>query len=312
MREREHAELRAFVAIADHGSFVRAAAHLRMSASALSQTIRSLETRLGVRLLHRTTRSVRPSEAGERLLAGLRPALAELDAAVAAVVASRGTPSGPLRINASRIAAVHYLAPLAGPFLAAYPDVSLDVVVDDRLVDIVAGGFDAGVRLGERLARDMIAVPLGGTLEMMVVASPAYLERHGTPRSPRDLAGHRCLSYRKPSDGSPYRWELARGGETLDVAVDGPLIVDEPEMLTRVVLDGAGIAYLFAHQVRALVERGALVHLLRDWTPAFPGFHIYYPSRRHMAPALRAFLDFVAAGRERAGGVTGGGDGSRA
>ncbi|RWI50304.1 MAG: LysR family transcriptional regulator [Mesorhizobium sp.] len=292
MRGSEHAELRAFVAISDHGSFVRAAAHLGMSASALSQTIRSLEGRLGVRLLNRTTRSVRLSSAGERLLSRLRPALADLDAAVAAVADARETPSGPLRLNASRIAAIHYIAPFVGPFLAAYPEVKLDVVVDDRLVDIVSGGFDAGVRLGERIAKDMVAVKLSGDLEMMIVASPAYLARHGTPRSPHDLGGHRCLSYREPTNGSPYRWELDRKGEKLEVAVDGPLIVTEPEMLTQIAQDGAGIAYLFAHQVRDLVASGALVHLLQDWTPAFPGFYVYYPSRRHMAPPLRAFLDF--------------------
>lgn len=294
MRGSDHAELRAFVAIADHGSFVRAAAHLGMSASALSQIIRSLEERLGVRLLNRTTRSVMPSEAGEQLLARLRPALADLDAAVASVAASRDTPSGSLRINSSRIAAVHYIAPFVGPFLVAYPYVKLEVVVDDRLIDIVSGGFDAGVRLGERLAKDMIAVRLSGDLEMMIVASPEYLARHGTPQSPQDLAGHRCLSYRTPSDGSPYRWELDRDGEKLEIAVDGPLIVNEPEMLTHVVLDAAGIAYLFAYQIRELIERGSLVHLLPEWTPAFPGFYIYYPSRRHMAPPLRAFLDFIA------------------
>jgi DNA-binding transcriptional LysR family regulator len=296
MRGSDHAELRAFVAIADHGSFVRAAAHLRISASALSQIIRALEARLGVRLLNRTTRSVAPSEAGAQLLSRLRPALADLDAAVAAVAMARETPSGSLRVNASRIAAVHYIAPLVGPFLKAYPDVKLEVVVDDRLIDIVAGGFDAGVRLGERLARDMVAVKLSGDLEMMMVAAPAYLERHGTPRTPQDLAGHRCLSYRTPTDGSLYRWELDRRGEKLDVAVDGPLIVTEPEMLTQVALAGAGIAYLFAHQVRDHVASGALVQLLPDWTPAFPGFYIYYPSRRHMAPPLRAFLDFMSRG----------------
>jgi DNA-binding transcriptional LysR family regulator len=298
MRGSEHAELRAFVAIAEHGSFARAAAHLHISPSALSQIIRSLEERLGVRLLNRTTRSVKPSGAGEHLLARLRPALADLDAAVASVAVLRDVPSGLLRINASRIAAIHHLAPLTGPFLRSFPHVKLEIVVDDQLIDIVATGFDAGVRLGERLDKDMVAVRLSDQLEMMMVASPAYLAEHGTPLDPRDLVHHRCLSYFNPSDGSAYRWELEHGSDRHAVTVEGPLLVNEPEMLTQVVLDGAGIAYLFAHQVRDLVASGALVHLLHAWTPRFPGFYIYYPSRRQMAPPLRAFLDFVAKHRD--------------
>lgn len=293
MRGSEYAQLRAFVAVVEHGSFVRAAAHLGMSASALSQTIRQLEERLDVRLLNRTTRSVSPSDAGARLLLRLQPALNEVDAALAGVTQAPGTPSGRLRINAPRIAAIHYLAPLIGPFLNTYPGVSLDIVTDERLVDMVAGGFDVGIRLGESLDQDMIAVELSGHLEMMVVASPAYIEQFGTPHSPHDLGEHQCLSYRWPTDGSLYRWEFERAGERLAISVNGPLVVTEPEMLTRVTLEGAGIAYLFEHQVREHISAGRLVHLLQDWTPAFPGFYLYYPSQRQMAPALRAFLDFV-------------------
>ena len=293
MRGSDHAALRAFAAIVEHGSFVRAAAHLRMSASALSQTIRTLEERLGSRLLNRTTRSVRPSAAGEKLFARLKPALDDLDAAVASVIASREEVAGTLRLNASRIAAIHYLAPIVGPFMAAHPAVELDIVVDDRIVDIVAGGFDAGIRLGERLASDMIATRLGGDLDMMIVASPAYIARRGRPEHPRDLLAHSCLSYRNPSDGSPYRWELSRGSETLDVAVEGPLIVSDPEMLVRIVRDVAGIAYLFSDLIPGLVESGELVRLLPEWTPPFPGFHLYHPSRRLVAKPLRAFIDFT-------------------
>ncbi|PTQ07819.1 LysR family transcriptional regulator [Sphingomonas oleivorans] len=293
MRGSDYAELRAFAAIVEHGSFVRAAAHLGISASALSQTIRGLEERLGVRLLNRTTRSVAPSEAGARFLTRLLPALADLDAAVADVTALRDTPAGLLRINATRLAAIHYLAPLIGPFLEAYPDITFDIVADDRLVDIVTGGFDAGVRLGERLEKDMVAVKLSGELEMMVVAAPSYLERFGTPGSPRDLQHHQCLNYRWPTDLSIYRWEFESGGERLEAAVEGPLVVNEPDILIRVALDGVGIAYLFEHQVRDLIADGKLVHLLKDWSPAFPGFYLYYPSRRQMAPPLRAFLDFI-------------------
>ncbi len=293
MRGSDYAELRAFAAIVEHGSFARAAAQLGLSRSALSQTIRGLEERLGLRLLNRTTRSLAPTEAGARLLAGLLPALADLDAAVANVRALRDTPTGVLRINASRIAAIHRLAPLIGPFQAAYPDIALDIVAEDRLVDIVAERFDAGLRLGEMIERDMVAVKLGGELELMVVAAPSYLERFGTPETPRDLRHHRCINFRWPTDGSLYRWEFERGAEKLEVAVEGPLTVTEPEVAIRAVLDGVGIGYLFDLQIGQLVETGRMVRLLADWTPPFPGFYLYYPSRRQMPPPLRAFLDFV-------------------
>ncbi|MBA8877654.1 LysR family transcriptional regulator [Phyllobacterium myrsinacearum] len=304
MRGSEHAELRAFAAIVEHGSFARAAAHLGVSASALSQTIRNMEERLGIRLLHRTTRSVRPSEAGEKFLTRLLPALTALDVAVAELVAARDVPSGTLRINSLRLAAIHYLGPLIGPFLAAYPDITMDIVVDERLVDIVAEGFDAGVRLGEKLEMDMVAVKLSGDLEMMVVATPDYLQRFGTPLTPRDLLQHRCLNYRWPTDGSLYRWEFERDGGQLQIAVNGPLMVNEPGMMPRIVADGAGIAYLFAHDIKDMVASGQLVQLLPEWTPTFPGFYLYYPSRRQMAPALRAFLDFIAANGSMARPVT--------
>jgi DNA-binding transcriptional LysR family regulator len=198
-----------------------------------------------------------------------------------------------LRLNASRIAAIHRLAPLIGPFQAAYPDIALDIVVEDRLVDIVAERFDAGLRLGEMVERDMVAVKLGGELELMVVAAPAYLERHGVPETPRDLRHHRCINFRWPTDLSLYRWEFERGAEKLEVAVEGPLTVTEPEVAIRAVLDGVGIGYLFDLQIRPLVEAGRMVRMLEDWTPPFPGFYLYYPSRRQMPPPLRAFLDFV-------------------
>lgn len=293
MRGNEYAQLQAFAAVIQQGSFVRAAAHLGMSASALSQTIRNMEERLDVRLLNRTTRSVSPTEMGARLLADLLPALASLDAALARLKTSSEGPHGLLRINTTRVAAIHHLAPLIGPFLQAYPGIQFDVVTDERLVDIVAGGFDAGVRLGKKLDKDMVAQGLGGDQEMMVVASAAYLERCGIPRTPQELIHHQCLTYRWPTDGSLYRWEFERNGELLEIEVKGPLVVTEPEMLTRVVLDGVGIAYLFRHQVAALVESGQLIHLLKEWTPAFPGFYLYYPSQRQMAPSLRAFIDFV-------------------
>ncbi|WP_119462664.1 LysR family transcriptional regulator [Rhodospirillaceae bacterium SYSU D60014] len=293
MRGSDYAELRAFAAIAEHGSFARAAAHLGVSPSALSQTIRGLEERLGIRLLNRTTRSVAPSEAGARLLTRLLPALADLDAAVADVRTLRDTPSGLLRINATRIAAVQYLAPLIGPFHHAYPDIVLDLVVEDRLIDIVAGRFDAGIRLGEMVEKDMIAVKLSGDVEMMVVAAPSYLNRFGTPQSPRELRHHRCINFRWPTDGNLYHWEFEHGEETLEAAVEGPLIVNEADVAVQAALDGVGIAYLFDHHAQPAIEAGKLVRLLDEWTPPFPGFYLYYPSRRQAPPTLRAFIDFL-------------------
>ena len=223
MRGSDYAELRAFAAVAEHGNFARAAARLGMSASALSQTIRTLEERMGIRLLNRTTRSVAPSEAGQRLLARLLPALADLDRAVADVAALRDTPAGLLRINAPRVAIVHRLAPLIAPFHAAYPDIVMDVVVDDKLTDIVAGRFDAGIRLGEMVEKDMVSVKLGSEMRLVVIASPDYIARHGVPETPRDLRDHSCVVSRWPTDGSLYHWEFERGDEKLEVAVSGPL-----------------------------------------------------------------------------------------
>jgi DNA-binding transcriptional LysR family regulator len=294
MRGSDYAELRSFAAIVEHGSFARAAANLGVSASALSQTIRGLETRLGVRLLNRTTRSVAPTDAGTRLLERLQPAMAEFDAAVADVKAMHGTPSGILRINCPRTAAIHVLGPLIGPFLRTYPDITLDIVTEEKLVDIVATRFDAGIRLGEKVEQDMVAVKLGAELEMLVIGSPDYFAAHGKPKSPRDLKAHRCLNTRWPTDGSLYRWEFERGTEELEAAVTGPLIVNEPELAVQAALDGIGLAYLFRYQVQAALSAGKVIQVLKEWTPPFPGFYLYYPGRRQMPPTLRAFIDFVA------------------
>jgi DNA-binding transcriptional LysR family regulator len=296
MRGSDYADLRAFAAIAAEGSFARAAARLGVSPSALSQTMRGLEERLGLRLLNRTTRSVAPSEAGARLLSRLLPALADLDAAVADVLTLRDKPSGSLRLNASRLAALQCLAPIAAPFLAAYPDVTLDIVIDDRLVDIVAEHFDAGIRLGEMVEKDMVAVRLGGDMEMMIVAAPSYVERFGAPRTPRELRHHRCINFRWPTDMSVYRWQFERGHEKLEVAVEGPLFVTEPAIAARAATDGLGIAYLFDYYARPLLQAGDLVRLLEEWTPPFPGFYLYYPSRRQLPLPLRAFIEFVRTG----------------
>ncbi len=293
MRGSDYAELRAFAAVAEHGNFARAAARLGMSASALSQTIRTLEERMGIRLLNRTTRSVAPSEAGQRLLSRLLPALADLDRAVADVSALRDKPAGLLRINAPRVAIVHTLAPLIAPFNAVYPEIMMDIIVDDKLSDIVAGRFDAGIRLGEMVEKDMVSVKLGGEMRLVIIASPDYIARHGMPQTPRDLREHSCVASRWPTDGSLYHWEFERGDEKLEVAVSGPLSTTDNDLMLRAVLDGIGIGYLFDHHVAEYLVAGRLVSMLDDWTPPFPGFHLYYPSRRQMPPPLRAFVDFV-------------------
>ncbi|MBB3657192.1 DNA-binding transcriptional LysR family regulator [Rhizobium sp. BK650] len=297
MRGSDYAELKAFAAVAEQGSFARAAARLGISPSALSQTIRALEERMGIRLLNRTTRSVAPSEAGQRLLTRLLPALADLDRAVADVAALRDTPAGLLRINAPRVAIVHRLAPLIAPFHAAYPDIVIDVVVEDKLTDIVAGRFDAGIRLGEMVEKDMVSVKLGGEMRLIVVASPDYIARHGVPKTPRDLRDHSCVTSRWPTDGSLYHWEFERGDEKLEVAVSGPLSTTDNDLILRAVLDGIGIGYLFDYHAADNLAAGRLVSMLDDWTPPFAGFHLYYPSRRQMPPPLRAFVDFI--GRQR-------------
>src|SRR6185437_456157 len=293
MRGSEFSELSAFAAIVEHGSFARAAAQLGISPSALSQSIRSLEERLGVRLLNRTTRSVSPTQAGARLISRLGPALKELDAAVIDVGNLGAGPAGLLRINVPRIAAMLHIAPILGRFRAAHPRVILEVFVDDAIVDIVAGRFDAGVRLGERLEKDMVAISLGRTLETAIVAAPAYLQRHGRPATPRDLHEHRCINLRLRGSGGLYHWELERDGEELSVPVDGPLIVNDSELAVRAALDGVGIAYLMRAEIQPLIDTGRLVRILEDWSPSYPGFYLYYPSRRQTPPALRALVEFL-------------------
>lgn len=292
MRAGEYNELRAFAAVIRHGSFARAAAHLGLSASALSQLIRSLEERLGQRLLNRTTRSVAPSHAGQALAERLLPVMDDLEGVVDAAFAAGGEVAGPLRIDVVRVA-IPYLSRLVPGFLARYPRVRLEVATNDALVDIVALGFDAGIRLAERLEGDMVAVPFGGQLRLICVASPAYLARHPAPVHPRDLADHACLVTITPSTGSPYRWEFEKGGEALRIAVDGPLVSRDADLRVAAAVAGVGIGFFFEDEVEAPLATGALVQVLADWTPAFPGAYLYYPSRRNPAPPLRAFVDYV-------------------
>jgi DNA-binding transcriptional LysR family regulator len=285
-------DLSAFVAVATHRSFSRAAAELGLSPSALSHTVRSLEERLDLRLLNRTTRSVAPTEAGERLLERLRPALRDIDDALEDANAFRDKPVGRLRLNVPRSAALLALAPVMTQFIKAYPQMRLEITTEDRLVDIVAGGYDAGVRFGESVERDMVAVRIGPDLRLAVVGAPAYFQKHPKPRKPHDLQDHACIRFRLPS-GSLYRWEFEKQGEPLEVEVAGPLTLSDQELMVQAALDGAGLAMVLENHARAHLKARRLVRVLSDWCPPFPGYFLYYPSRRQVPAGLRAFIDMM-------------------
>jgi len=294
MRGSDIAELRAFAAIVEEGNFARAAARLRISPSSLSQTIRELEARLGVRLLNRTTRSVSMTDAGQRLLARLKPALLEIEEAVRDVESLRDKPTGTVRLHVPRNA-TPLVEPLLGPFAEAYPDVVLDIMVDDAVTDIVAAGYDAGIRLGELLEDDMVAVCLGDEMRMLALASPDYVGRHGRPRTPADLHKHRCINWRWPGR-TIYNWEFYEKGQWVKVAVNGPLIVNDSSLAVSAALQGAGIVYWTEHTMRPLIEAGRLVPLLEKYAHPFPGWYLTYPKQRTMPAAVRAFVDFLKRG----------------
>jgi DNA-binding transcriptional LysR family regulator len=285
-------DLAAFASVATHRSFRRAAAELGVSPSALSHAIRGLEERLGVRLLNRTTRSVAPTAAGERLLLRLGPALRDIGDALDELDEFRDRPAGTLRLNVPRVAARLLIAPAAAAFLRENPGMRLEVATEDGLVDLVAGGFDAGVRFGERVERDMISVRVGPERRFAVVAAPAYLASRGVPLAPADLRGHACVRLRFPS-GFLYRWEFEREGESVAVEVDGPLTVDDLDHAVTAAEGGVGIALAFEEQAAAALRAGRLVRVLEDWCPPFPGFHLYYPSRRQVPAGLRAFVELL-------------------
>ncbi|OJH42008.1 LysR family transcriptional regulator [Cystobacter ferrugineus] len=296
MKPIEPIALSPFLAIATHRSFRRAAVELGVSPSALSHSLRGLEEQLGVRLINRTTRSVALTEAGERLFARIRPAFRDIRDALEELNAFRGQPMGTLRINAARTSAQLALLPVVTRFARAYPDVRVEIRVDDGLSDIVAEGFDAGVRLGENLAADMLAVSLGPRQRSAVVASPEFFTRHAVPRTPWELRELPCIRYRFLS-GVFYRWEFERDGEEVTVEVDGPLTLGDQGFMIDAALDGLGLAYVFEELVRTLLEQGRLVRVLEDWCPDYPGFFLYYPSRRQLPVALRAFIDFTRTGQ---------------
>ena len=291
-------DLAAFVTVARHRSFRRAAAELQISPSALSENLRELEERLGVRLLNRTTRSVAPTEAGERLLARLTPALRDVQDAVSDVQGQRDVPAGRLRINAASPAVQHALAPMIGTFLQRFPQIRVEVVDTSNLVDIVAEGFDAGVRYEENLARDMVAVSLGPPQRYVLLASPQFLNTHGRPRSPEDVLGKPCIVTKFPT-GVVLPWEFEKGDRKVKFVPEGTLICAHIGLQLQAAIDGAGYWNTFEENAAAAIRDGRLETLLDEWFPPFPGPFLYYPSRRQAPPALAAFVNFATEWRNR-------------
>ena len=285
-------DLTAFVAIVEHRSFRKAADALGLSPSTLSHMMRTLEENMGVRLLNRTTRSVSPSEAGDRFLLRLTPVLKDLDEALQEVDSYRGSPHGTMRINGSEPAVRLLLRLMVPGFLARYPGISLDLVSENKLVDIVGQQFDAGVRLGEAVPLDMIAVKVGGPVRFLAVASPAYLSTRGTPQTPDDLKHHSCIRVRMPS-GKPYRWEFAKHGQAFNIDVPGALTLDHLGLMAEAAADGLGIAYVTETAAQDYLQHGQLVSVLDDWCPFIPGLFLYYPAGRHIPATLRAFIDML-------------------
>lgn len=291
MRREELVDLHAFVVVSEERSFTRAAVKLGTSQSALSHTIRRLETHLGVRLLMRTTRSVAPTEAGERLLKTLAPALDDIAIELSSVRELRDKPAGTIRITASDHAATTVLWPALQKFLPEYPDIHVELDISSGLTDIVAARLDAGVRLGESVAKDMIAVRIGPDLRMVVVGSPAYLARRAKPRRPQDLAAHDCISLRLPTSGGLYAWELKKGQREMKVRVDGRLVFSNSSMIVRAAVAGFGLAFVMEDLVTEHLAKGQLVTVLEDWCAPFAGYYLYYPSRRQPMAAFALLVD---------------------
>ncbi|HEV7326158.1 MAG TPA: LysR family transcriptional regulator [Bosea sp. (in: a-proteobacteria)] len=289
-------DLTAFVAVASRRSFRRAADELGTAPSTLSHAMRALEERMGVRLLNRTTRSVSPTEAGFELLGRLQPALASLDEALDSIATFRGNVTGTVRINAPRLGASILVRDILPVMAERFPDVVVDLVVEGKLVDIVAAGFDAGVRLVDSIPKDMIAVPFGASVSFVCVASPAYLERFGEPGTPDELTRHRCIGHRVPG-GKLYRWEFERDGQLLPIETSGSVILDDEELMVDAAIKGLGIAYVASPAAETALAEGRLRRVLAAWTPASERVAIYYPGHRAVPPALRAFLDVVKASR---------------
>jgi DNA-binding transcriptional LysR family regulator len=285
------ADLMAFLSVARERSFTRAAAQLGVSPSALSHTIRKLEERIGVRLLNRTTRNVSPTEVGERLLGTVGPRFDEIRAELNALGGLREKPGGTIRITAADHPVERILWPVLLRLLPDYPDIVVEVNVEIGFTDIVADGFDAGIRLGEAVAKDMIAVRIGPDERLVVVGAPSYFERQKRPKTPQDLSDHKCINYRFPGSGGIYAWEFEKAGREIKVRVDGPLILNSATMACKAALDGLGLAFLPEDMTMQAVEDGRLIRVLDDWTPPFPGYYLYYPSRRQQSPAFALLVE---------------------
>jgi DNA-binding transcriptional LysR family regulator len=295
MSEPDLSDLQALLAVARSRGFRQAALLRGVSASSLSDAIRRLEARLGVRLLNRTTRSVTPTEAGQRLIERLGPAFGEISGALDAVNGYRDSPTGTLRLNVPMIASREILPSIIPRFLAAHPGITLEVTGSDMFIDVLAAGYDAGIRYDERIERDMIAVPIGPRVQRFVAAAaPAYLQAHGEPRHPRDLVNHACIAHRFES-GVLATWEFIRAGKIVRIAPRGPLITSSIELSRSSAMAGLGVTYTFEEFLSAEIERGTLVPVLKPWWQSFPGPSLYYPSRAHMPGPLRALVDFIRA-----------------
>lgn len=284
-------DLSAFVAVAQAHSFTKAAARLGISPSALSHAMRGLEERLGVRLLARTTRSVAPTAAGERLLTVVLPHLQGIESELSALNLLRDVPAGTIRLTASEHAAYTVIYPVLARLAADYPEIKIEVNVDNMLADLVAGRFDAGIRLGEHVERDMVAVRIAPDMRMAIVGTPAYFERHPRPETPQDLTQHQCIGIRLPTHGGLLPWEFDKDGRSITVRVEGQLIFNTNSLALRAVLDGLGLGYCLDDMAAEAIADGRLIRVLEDWCEPFPGYHIYYPSRRQISPALRHLID---------------------
>jgi DNA-binding transcriptional LysR family regulator len=284
--------LSAFLTVAEERSFTRAAKRLAVSPSAVSHSMRELEEAIGVRLLSRTTRSVALTDAGEDLRARLRPAFMEIQDALGQISGLRNQPAGRVRLLIPRHAVNTVLGPKIGQFVRNYPDIVLDVTTDDSRMDIVARGFDAGIQFGEYIEKDMIAVRVSPDVKPVIVGSPGYLRSRAKPKTPRDLVGHRCINFRH-GDAGIYRWEFEKGRKSLSVAVSGPLIADDVDLVIRAAIDDVGLAYMDEGKAATHLANGALVRVLEDWCQPFPGYFLYYPSRRQQPAALSVLIEFL-------------------
>jgi DNA-binding transcriptional LysR family regulator len=291
MKREELSDLAVFLAVAEERSFTRAAARLGTSQSAISQIVRRLEAAMGLKLLTRNTRNVAPTEAGELLVNTLRPAFDDIDTRLSALSALRERPSGTVRITTSKHAAEALLWPAVRQLLRDYPEVKVELSIDNHLTDIIADRFDAGVRLGEQIAKDMIAVRIGPELRMAVVGAPAYFAAHARPETPHDLTDHACINMRMPTSGGLYTWEFGQNGRDLNVRVDGRLTLNDTEMVLTAAAEGIGLACVTEDQTEALIKAGRLVRVLEDWCPPFAGYHLYYPDRRQLPPAFALLVN---------------------